>query len=152
MINSYLAEWLQQVGIADNYSTLIIRVLSLLFILLVCILIDAICRKAIIPAVKTLTNKTESTWDNHLLNDDVLRNFCRLVMPVIVYVLFPIVFPDGLWHDLVLKLCSIFITVMAMKLICSVISSLYAISSEHEKMKEHSLKGFKILVLLRCCS
>lgn len=152
MINSYLAEWLQQVGIADNYSTLIIRVLSLLFILLVCILIDAICRKAIIPAVKTLTNKTESTWDNHLLNDDVLRNFCRLVMPVTVYVLFPIVFPDGLWHDLVLKLCSICITVMAMKLICSVISSLYAISSEHEKMKEHSLKGFyQMLKLVVIC-
>lgn len=152
MINSYLAEWLQQVGIADNYSILIIRVLSLLFILLVCILIDAICRKAIIPAVKTLTNKTESTWDNHLLNDDVLRNFCRLVMPVTVYVLFPIVFPDGLWHDLVLKLCSICITVMSMKLICSVISSLYAISSEHEKMKEHSLKGFyQMLKLVVIC-
>lgn len=152
MINSYLAEWLQQVGIADNYSTLIIRVLSLLFILLVCILIDAICRKAIIPAVKTLTNKTESTWDNHLLNDDVLRNFCRLVMPVTVYVLFPIVFPDGLWHDLVLKLCLICITVMSMKLICSVISSLYAISSEHEKMKEHSLKGFyQMLKLVVIC-
>ena len=50
------------------------------------------------------------------------------------------------------KICWIYITAVSIKLICSFISALYAISSEHEKYKNQTLKGFyQMLKLVVVC-
>ena len=41
-----------------------------------------------------------------------------------------------------MKLCRIYIIAVIMKFLCSVISSLYTMSSEHDELKNHSMKGF----------
>ena len=48
----------------------------------------------------------------------------------------------------ILKLCIVYITIICIKLICAFISSLYTMSSEHEKLKDHSLKGFYQMIKL----
>lgn len=152
MFNNALGEWMHNLGIADNYVMMVQRACAVLVILLVALLIDRLCRKAVIPVVRKLTSKTESTWDDHLLNNDVLINVCRLIPPIAVYALIPFALPEGPWQEFALKLCWVYITIVAVKLICAFISSLYAISSEHEKMKEHSLKGFyQMLKLVVIC-
>ena len=46
------------------------------------------------------------------------------------------------------KICGIYLTIVIMRLCCSFISALYTLSSEHEKMKSHSLKGFYQMIKL----
>lgn len=147
-MNNVLSGWLHSLGVADDYLLLIQRIGAILAILLIAFLIDRICRKAIIPVVHKLTAKTDSKWDNHLLNDEVLKNICRLIPPITIYALLPFALPVGPWQEFALKLCWVYITIVSVRLICSVISALYAISSEHEKMKEHSLKGFYQMIKL----
>jgi miniconductance mechanosensitive channel len=54
--------------------------------------------------------------------------------------------------EFIFKICYIYIVIAAMKLICSFISSLYTLSNEHEKLKEHTLKGFyQMLKLVVVC-
>ena len=122
-------------------------------ILLASIVLDRVCRKLIIPAIRKITTKTESAWDDHLLSDDVLKNLCSLITPLALYATILYAIPSELTITTALKkICWIYITIVCIKLICAVISSLYTISSEHEKLKNHSLKGFyQMLKLVVVC-
>lgn len=132
---------------------MIVRFGAIIVTLLVAYIIDKICKKLIIPAVRKITSKTQSDWDDHLLSDEVLNNACMLIPPIIVFALLPFIIPDSAeLLDMMMRLCWAYITVVAIKLICSVISSLYILSSEHEKFKNHSLKGFyQMLKLVVVC-
>ena len=122
-------------------------------ILIAALIIDIICRKVIIPTIRKVTSKTESSLDDHLFNDQVLKNLCRLIPPIAAYSMFQYAFPEeGTWIIITKKIFGIYITAVSIKLICSFISSLYDISSEHEKFKNQTLKGFyQMLKLIVVC-
>ena len=148
-INTLFIEWLQNFGVAEGHSSLTHKLIVIAAILLVIFIADRICKKLIIPAVRKITARTESVWDDYLLSEDVLKNVCRMVPPIVIYVLIPLAFhnnPELL--EFIHKMCWIYITVVCILLICTVISSLYAITSEHEKLKNHSLKGFYQMIKL----
>lgn len=152
VITDKLAGWLQHFGMSDDMTTLLLRIGAILAILVVAFVIDRICRKLIIPVVRRITAKTEFRWDDYLLGNDVLNDLCRLLAPVVVYVLLPAILPEDAFMIFMMKVCRIYIIIVCMKLICTMISSLYAMSSEHEKLKDHSLKGFyQMLKLVVIC-
>ena len=152
-INNELMMWLQQLGVAQGGLLVVQRVVVIMGILLIAYVLDLICRKVVMPGVRKVTAKTQSTWDDYLLSDEVMTNVCHLIPPIVVYVLIPFAFPyEPNFLSLVLKICTIYITVVVMKLICAFLTSLYTISSEHEKLKNHSLKGFyQMLKLIVVC-
>ena len=147
-INDTVLEWLQQAGLSEEMSTLLFRIGAFLCILILAFITDLICRKVLIPIVRKVTSKTEFKWDDYLLSEKVLTDLCRIVTPIAVYALLPLALPVGTLLDFGLKLCSIYIIVLCMKLVCSFISSIYEMSSEHEKLKNHSLKGFYQMIKL----
>ena len=148
-INSGLMTWLQQMGVAEGSLLTVQRIVVIAAILLIAYVLDMICRKIVMPGVRKVTAKTQITWDDYLLNDDVLNNVCHLIPPVVVYALIPFAFPHELaLLEFVLKICWIYITVVGMKLVCAFLTSLYTISSEHEKLKNHSMKGFYQMIKL----
>ena len=152
-INNELMMWLQQFGVAEGGLLVVQRIVVIMGILLIAYVLDLICRKVVMPGVRKVTAKTQSTWDDYLLSDEVMKNVCHLIPPIVVYVLIPFAFPyEPNFLSLVLKICTIYITVVVMKLICAFLTSLYTISSEHEKLKNHSLKGFyQMLKLIVVC-
>lgn len=70
------------------------------------------------------------------------RDACALAGPVVVYVLLLIGLPDYAIADSLMKFCRIYIIAMFIRLACSIISSVYVMSSEHDRLKNHSMKGF----------
>ena len=122
-------------------------------IIVIAFLLDLLCRKLIIPVIRKVTSKTESILDDHLLSDEVLKNVCDLIPPIAAYAMIQYIFPEQFAsHIIIRKICWIYFTVASIKLLCSFISSLYAISTEHEKMKTQSLKGFyQMLKLVVVC-
>ncbi len=152
-INKVLMNWLIQLGASEGTALWVQRLAVVLAIFLIALLLDKLCRSTIIPAIRKVTAKTQFTWDDYLLNEDVLKNVCHLIPPIVIYALIPFAFPIGSeWLSFILKLCFLYMTVVVIQLICAFITSLYAISSEHEKLKDHSLKGFyQMLKLLVIC-
>ena len=147
-----LTGWMTDLGISEDMSMLLLRIGAIITILIIAWLIDLISSKAVIPAIRKVTSKTVSTWDDYLLGDDVLKNICRLITPIAAYVLMPLALPDGTLLNFILKVCHVYMVVVCMRLMCAVISSLYAMSSEHEKLKSHSMKGFyQMLKLVVIC-
>ena len=148
-INNGLMTWLQQLGVAEGSLLTVQRIMVIATILLIAYVLDMICRKIVMPGVRKVTAKTQITWDDYLLNDDVLNNVCHLIPPVVVYALIPFAFPhEPALLEFILKICWIYITVVGMKLVCAFLTSLYSISSEHEKLKNHSMKGFYQMIKL----
>ena len=152
-INNELIGWLLQMGMSEGLAQWVLRIGIVFAILLIIYLFDKVCRRIFIPVIRKLTAKTQITWDDYLLNDKVLDNVCHLVPPVAFYVLIPLAFSDGSeMLEIILKFCSIYITVVVVRLVCAFISSVYTISSEHEKLKDRSLKGFyQMLKLVVVC-
>ena len=152
-INNELMMWLQQLGVAEGSLLVVQRIVVIMGILLIAYLLDMICRKVVMPGVRKVTAKTQSTWDDYLLSDEVMTNVCHLIPPIVVFALIPFAFPnEPNFLSLILKICTIYITVVVMKLICAFLTSLYTISSEHEKLKNHSMKGFyQMLKLIVIC-
>ena len=139
--------------LADGNLTFIKSAAIIAGIILIAFLLDRICRKLIIPAIRKITAKTDTTLDDHLLSNDVLNNVCQLIPPIAIYTSVIYIFPEGLGASVLFKkICWIYITAVSIKLTCSFISSLYAISSEHEKLKNQTLKGFyQMLKLVVVC-
>lgn len=135
-------EWLQQLGLSESMTVLLIRIFLILMMLLLAFIIDRICRKAVIPIVHKITSKTDFKWDDYLLNDDVLNDCCNLIAPIVIYAAIPMFMLDTPIMEFLMKCCRIYIIAVFMKLLCSIITSLYLISSEHDKLKNHSMKGF----------
>lgn len=151
-IYDILSGWLQHLGLSEEFTLIFLRVGAVLAILSVAFIIDWACRKLIVPVVRKITGKTESKWDDYLLNDAMLNDICRLIVPVAAYSLIPSLLPDDFLLGTMLKLCNIYIIIVFVKLICTFISSLYSLASEHEKTKDHSMKGFyQMLKLVVIC-
>ncbi len=152
-INNALMEWLLQLGVSEGCAQWVQRLTVVAAIFLIALVLDRICRSAIVPAIRKVISRTQVTWDDYLLSDEVLQKVCHLIPPVVVYVLIPFAFPAGSeWLSFILKLCFLYMTVVFVQLVCAFITSLYAISSEHEKLKDHSLKGFyQMLKLVVIC-
>lgn len=137
-----LATWFQQIGVSESVTLLLLRICILLAMFIVALVIDRICRKAIVPVIRKITTRTEFKWDDYLLGDQVLNDVCTLIAPIVVYILMSFALPDDSIMSFVLKLCRVYIIAVFMKLLCSVISSLYAMTSEHDRLKNRSMKGF----------
>lgn len=135
-------DWLLRLGLTESASSLLVRIGVIMTILLVAFIIDRVCRKVIIPTIRKITAKTEFIWDDYLLGENILNDLCRFISPIVVYVLLPLAFSDSAIAELLMKFCRIYILLVFMKLLCSVISALYTMASEHDSLKNHSMKGF----------
>ena len=57
-----------------------------------------VAKKLLIPIINRLTARTKATWDDVLLNRDVLLKVCAIVPAIVIYKLLPLVFyeEDGI--------------------------------------------------------
>ena len=81
-------------------------------------------------------------WDDHLFDDKVLHAACRLIPPVLLYLLLPLAFGDDpSLLKLLHKGCSIYLIVVTIALLNTFLSALYDISNKHETLRDRPLKG-----------
>ena len=146
-----LDAWIESFG--GDTALMLKPILGVAVIFIAAFLLDRICRRLVIPSIHRITAKTETLWDNHLLNDEVLNNACSLIPPITIYLMVPMfIKDDSPFLTVFIKFCWVYITIVTIKLICSVITSLYTLSNEHEKLKNHSLKCFyQMLKLVVVC-
>lgn len=153
IIDDTLTTWLQHWGVQPQSMDVIHRIIIITGILILAWLADWICRKIIVASIRKVTSKTNNKWDDYLFNDKVLNNLCHLVAPTVITALIPFAFRgEPTLLSFVLKLCWVYITIVVVRLICAFLTSLYTISCEHEKLRNHSMKGFyQMLKLIVIC-
>lgn len=151
--HSELITWLMEMGISPTFAMWLLRAGVIVCIALLTIILDKFCKILIFPAIRKMTSKTSTHWDDYLLNDNVLKYISRLVPPIVFYMVFPLAFPEeSAALSFMLKLCWAYVIFVIAQLLCAVISALYAISTDLDTFKTHSLKGFyQMLKLVVWC-
>lgn len=122
-------------------------------IILAAWLANMICRQLIIPAIKTIVKKTSITWDDHLLNEQLLNDACHLIPAFLVYLLLPHAFSDiPLMYSFLQKTADIYIIMVSLKLVFSLVDSLHTLSNENDKTRNRPLKGiFQMTKVMAVC-
>ncbi len=136
------------IGTGDNellqWAAIIIGAFLLFYIC------EFLSKKVVIPIVRRFTNSTTSKWDDILLNNDTLKNLCRLVPGIIASFILPFVLKaDSTVLAFCVKLCKAYIAIIGVGLLCTIFTSLYQITHESEKTKDHTLQGvFQMLKIV----
>lgn len=149
-LNQEIAQLLQQTGIEKNDLSWTTQVVLILAILLISYLTTLVFRHLIMPAVRKITARTKATWDDYLFNDKMMTSFCRMIPPIIWYILLPFAFNDSSAYllQILLKISLICLIITSLMLIKCFLDSLYEISSEHEALKNRPLKGIYQMINL----
>ena len=146
---------LSEMGFTNEITqlTALERAVSIGVILAVCVIIFFVCKKLLFPFIKHLTHKTETTWDDHLLNDKVLNLGSYLLAALIANMFIPNVFSDRPFtKDVIDRTLSIVIIFICVRLICAFISSFHVITSETESLRQRPLKGlYQMLKVIVIC-
>ena len=115
-------------------------------------LVDFLCCKLLIPVIRTIAARTAFKWDNYLTGGKVLHNIFHLIPPVTFLVALPLLYPGQNWTSFVTKALYIYLIVIGTRLINEFISSLYAISSDSDLLRDKPMKGvYQMLKVLVVC-
>ena len=144
-----VARQLSDMGIDKENLSWSTRLTLVALILLISYIITKLFRHLVIPAVHKITSRTKATWDDYLFNERMMTSFCRMIPPIMFYLLLPFVFnniPQVL--DILLKGCLIYLVITTLMLVNSFLNSLYEISNEHETLRNRPLKGIYQMINL----
>ena len=151
-MNKTILYWLSSLGAPVVEHEWFYWVISIAAILLVVYFCDLIFRRLVIPTIRKVTYKTNFQWDEIILNDSMFKDISRLVPPVLLAVLLPIVFIGSEFFDFIMRVNYIYLVVVVCKLICTFLASLYDLSLHHERLKNHSLQSvYQMLKVLVIC-
>ncbi|WP_302571173.1 mechanosensitive ion channel family protein [Phocaeicola coprocola] len=144
-----VARQLSDMGIDKENLSWSTRLTLVALILLISYIMTQLFRHLVIPAVHKITSRTKATWDDYLFNEKMMTSFCRMIPPIMFYLLLPFVFnnvPQVL--DILLKGCLIYLVITTLMLVNSFLNSLYEISNEHETLRNRPLKGIYQMINL----
>ena len=142
-IDQAVARLMMGIGIEQiHIHTWSVRIASLLGILVISYLTTKLFHHVVIPTIQKITRKTKATWDDYLFNEQMLTAFCRLIPPLMWYVLLPFVLEDEPeLLDIFHRACLVYLIIMVLRLVNTFMNILYEISNEHERLRNRPLKG-----------
>ena len=88
--------WVQDIltwmGLSGSMMMIVAHILMVLIAVAAAWLSYSVCRRVLIPVVRKLTMKTEVSWDEVLLNEQVLKSACQIVPAIVIWDVLPMVF------------------------------------------------------------
>lgn len=112
-----------------------------------------LCVRIVTPLTDFITRKTETEWDDDILNDKAMRAFSQLAPALILAWLLPQAFSNHQWGVLLIdKLTKVYIVYAVVNLICVLISNTVDGFEKRDKAAEHNLTviegAVKLLLVL----
>ena len=149
-LREHLTQWLSLVGFEQDGITIIQQAAIIALIVILAWIADFVCRRIVVPSIKRIVNKTQTTWDDHLLNERVLDDMCHIIPAIVAYMLLPLAFSNApLLQSFLVKASEIYIIVTTLRLVFSFANSLHELSNERETTKNRPLKGvFQMIKIL----
>lgn len=143
IIKVYVEDLINLCGVSGAMVPILRHVCLILITILLAWLSDYLGRKLLVPFIRKVTAKTETTWDDTLLNKTVLYSLCRIFPAIIVWELLPLVFYQyPTVQELLKRLTAIYITVMAVRLSIALIDSFKQMKTGEWSSRRQYLQSF----------
>lgn len=144
---------MERIGISTDNVNIIHWIGVISCIILLFYISSFICQKIIIPITGRITRKTQAKWDDIVFNATTLKNICNLIIGIALTAALPMLAHESsMLYGIASKVCNIYIIVIFVKLCCGILTSLYQISSQAKKTKNHTIQGvFQMLKIVIIC-
>lgn len=129
------------------------RPIAIVLILVFSWLLDLLCRRVIIPAVKKVVDKTKADWDDILFSNAVVGRLCHIVPAAVINGLLPLAFFDKpLIFSALTKVTEIYLIIAILRFLLSLVRSLYLISENKGADRNRPMKGvFQMIQVIVIC-
>lgn len=115
-IRKFVEDLITMAGVTGNLVPVLRHVLLTITAVLLAMLSDFLCRKILVPIISKITEKTEVTWDDILLNRKVLTSACHIVPAVVIWKLMPLVYLEyPIFKEILERATGIYIVVMSVR-------------------------------------
>ena len=133
---------LDRIGIQANSINAIHWVGVIISLALLFYISSIVCQKIVIPLSNRITRKTQARWDDIIFNATTLKNVCNLIVGIALTAALPMLMnEDSMLFGVASKVCHIYIIAIFVRFCCGILTSLYKISSQAKKTKNHTLQG-----------
>ena len=133
-IRKFVDEMIAWAGVSADYVPMLRHVLLTITAVLLAMLSDFLCRKIIVPLISKITERTEVTWDDVLLNKKVLTSACHIVPAVVIWSLMPLVYLEyPIFKEILERATGIYIVVMSVRTSLVFIGSFKGLEDSKER-------------------
>lgn len=84
-----IAEWLMQLGMAAQYAAWTKNFIVVLLMIVLAILLDRFGKNMLIRTITRIARKTETQWDNMIINRRVFHRLAPLLPAIVIFILLP---------------------------------------------------------------
>ena len=121
-------------GVTGDYVPMLRHILLTITAVLLAMLSDFLCRKILVPLISKITEKTEVSWDDVLLNRKVLTSACHIVPAVVIWSLMPLIYLEyPIFKEILERATGIYIVVMSVRTALVFISSFKGLENSEER-------------------
>ncbi|MCD8080469.1 MAG: mechanosensitive ion channel family protein [Bacteroides sp.] len=150
-LDDLLQGLLSDLGLHSFVINILDQAILLAAVLLVAMGIGYVFRRFLLKGISRLANRTHYTWDDLLLEHNVIRNLLKIVPAILIYMLLPFFFNEG--RDLISllrKFCVIYIIFVFLLALNGLILAMYDHYRRKKINRVRSLKGliqvFQVLI------
>lgn len=118
--------------------------ISIFLALALSLLIGYTFKKFIAPLLLKLVRRTETVWDDYLLNEQLVRALCHTLPGILFYISLPLCLPyeaHPFFSLVITQAGKIYIAITFLKLITVFLSNVERLTKEEERFKERHLYG-----------
>ena len=142
MMNEYVELLFKEFHSLLGEWSALAKPIAIILILLFSWLLDLLCRKIVIPAVKKVVGKTKAAWDDILFSEAVIGRLCHIVPASVINSLLPLTFFDKpLIFSVLTKVTEIYLIIAILRFLLSLVRSLYLISENSGGDRNRPMKG-----------
>ncbi|MFA6870843.1 MAG: mechanosensitive ion channel domain-containing protein [Bacteroidaceae bacterium] len=117
-------------------------VISTVILVLAAFLLNHIVRYVLLNGIHRFIKMSKNTWDDTLLNDQVLVRISKLTAPILIYYTIPMMLPpDNIGYEILVKFSLVYITSSSLLLVNGWLIATYNIFQLKDKYKNRPLKG-----------
>lgn len=133
-IRKFVDEMIAWAGVSGDAVPMLRHILLTITAILLAMLSDFLCRKILVPLISKITEKTEVTWDDILLNKRVLNSACHIVPAVVIWSLMPLVYLEyPIFKEILERATGIYIVVMSVRTALVFIGSFKGLENAKER-------------------
>ena len=133
-IRKFVEDMIGWAGITGDAVPVLRHILLTITAVLLAMLSDLLCRRLLVPLISKITEKTEVTWDDILLNKKVLTSACHIVPAVVIWKLMPLVYLEyPIFKEILERATAIYIVVMSVRTATVFIGSFKGLEEENSR-------------------
>ena len=134
-IRRFVDEMITWAGITGDYVPMLRHILLTITAILLAMLSDFLCRKIVVPLISKITEKTEASWDDVLLNKKVLTSACHIVPAVVIWSLMPLIYLEyPIFKEILERATGIYIVVMSVRTVLVFIGSFKGLENKANRL------------------